>query len=149
MFPSRNKEGDNIFAPRTDNIIAKGRRIQPLKRLSDFVPSSKLGLSGRIAQRVAPQYLDNVIRDEMGPHISTMADRIIRWNNAKETAKKNAAAALKTKKRKIIENNGQNLKRSLSNIIKQQSQDYGGKRKTKKSKKAKKSKKSKKSKRKM
>lgn len=86
MFPSRNKEGDNIFAPRTDNIMAKGKG-RPLKRLSDLVPSSKLGLSGKIAQHVAPQYLDDVIRDEMGPRISTIADRIIRWNNAKETAK--------------------------------------------------------------
>ena len=142
MLQSRNKEGNNIFAPRIDNIMSRGSETKSAKRVSDFVPSSMLGWKGRIAKRIAPQYLDDRIRDEMGPGIATVADGVIQYNNAKEASAANT--------RNYFKENSRNLNRSLDTVIARQSQGYvyGGKRKIKKSKKSKKSKrKSKKSKR--
>ena len=120
MITSRDEEGNNIFGSRTYNILTN-RKNKQTKSLSDLVPSSKLGWKGRIAKHIAPQYLDRIIRDEMGPGIATVADGVIRWNNGIKTVAMNS--------NNYFKENNENYTRHLGSIIKNQSEyGYGGKR---------------------
>jgi len=131
---SRNTYGDNVFASRNHNILdtRKHKKYRPIKRLSDIPTNNDLGLIGQIAKNIAPNYVDELVANELGPFAGVVKSQIA-YNKKYEESKndwvknkKNTYNNMYDNAEKHFNKNEQHYQNTLD-IIRKQQEEYGGK----------------------